>query len=116
MNAIADRANAWIVGGDTGLSSKAIWAHMMGAPNPRFGWSHPSDPDDLGRCLRLLEEIPEWKPRLPEMAARSKKWAALVASWDRIEASMIDEVGIDWSRARAAPKTYHIMKSVMGER
>lgn len=115
MSDIASRANAWIVGDDTGASSTAIWAHMMGAGAPRFGWSYPLDPDDLGRCLRLLELIPEWKPRMPEMAARSKYWAALVGHWGTIAQSMTEEVGIDWSKGRRAPKTYALMKDVLKE-
>jgi hypothetical protein len=115
MSSISDRANSWIVGDDTGASSKAIWAHMMDAGAPRFGWSHPWDPDDLGRCLRLLELIPEWKPRMPEMAVRSKSWAALVANWGTIAMSMADEVGIDCSKGRRAPKTYALMKDVLKE-
>jgi hypothetical protein len=105
MSDVTHRSTCWIVDGDTGLSSEAIWANMMGTQRPRWGWSHPLDPADLGRCLRLLEVIPEWKPRLPEMAARSKQWAALVANWAALETSMRDEVGVDWSKNRSAPKT-----------
>jgi len=115
MSNISSRAHTWIVGNDTGASSEAIWAHMMGAGTPRFGWSYPLDPDDLGRCLRLLELIPEWKSRMPEMATRSKSWAALIANWGAIAMTMADEVGIDWSKGRRAPKTYALMKDVLKE-
>lgn len=104
----------WIVGDDTGDSSKAIWAHMMGFKS-RNGWDHPWDPSDLGRCLRLLEIAPEWKPRLPEMATRSKQWALLVAHWDEIAAMMLDEVGMNWEKAQSAPRTYKLMKDVLGQ-
>lgn len=76
-----DRANSWIAGRDTGASSKAIWAVMMGQ---KGDGSYPSDGDDLGRCLRLLEFIPEWKPRINEMAPVNQYWAALVANWDEL--------------------------------
>lgn len=110
----AERANAWIVGSDSGMSSKAIWAHMMGG-EPAYGWSHPHDPADFGRCARLLELMPEWKARLPEMAARSAVWTRLVARWDEIYASMDSEVGIDWSKGRRASLTYDLMQRVLSE-
>ena len=34
-------------------------------PYPKRGYyDHPHDPDDLNRCLLLLDLIPEWKPRI----------------------------------------------------
>lgn len=84
------RANAWITGRDTGASSKAIWAVMMGA---KSDGSYPSDGDDLGRCLRLLEAVPEWKPRLGEMAAVNRYWAALVTHWDELAALHSEQGG-----------------------
>jgi hypothetical protein len=106
-----ERAHAWVVGEDTGISSKAIWAKMMGTR--RRDSCHPWDPDDLGRCLRLLEAVPEWKPRLSEMADVSPIWAALVARWDEIAQSMADEVGIDWSKSQSASRTYNMMRTII---
>lgn len=46
------RLAQWLVSRDTGLSSEAIVARLNGAAvNPR---NYPHDPDDLGRCIRLL--------------------------------------------------------------
>lgn len=59
------RANIWITGDDTGISSKVIWAVMMGVPVTNK--STPSDPSDFGRCYRLLKLIPEWENRLEEL-------------------------------------------------
>lgn len=78
-----ERAATWIVGRDTGSSSKALWAVMMGV---KGDGSYPSDGGDLGRCLRLLEAVPEWKARLPEMSAVSPYWEALVKHWDELAA------------------------------
>jgi hypothetical protein len=74
----------WIAGRDTGVSSKTIWAVMVGtAPDMA---DVPHDPDDFGRCFRLLELVPEWRPRLPEVAARYPKWGPMVEVWDELEA------------------------------
>lgn len=80
---IEQRANQWIAGRDTGASSKALWAVMMGSKPERH--AYPSDGGDLGRCMRLLDAVPEWKPRIGEMAAISPYWAALVAEWPKLE-------------------------------
>lgn len=103
---------SWIVGENVGESSKAIWAHMMGAGKPRWGYSYPHDPDDLSRCLRLLRLIPEWRERMPEMAKHGMVWRALIENWQCLENMMEAEVGWDWSKGSRAPKTYEFMKSL----
>lgn len=105
-------ALAWIVGPDTGLSSRAIWATMAGVRDgPK---DHPLDPADLGRCLRLLDAVPEWHPRIGEMASVSPQWAALVARWGDLRAAMVADVGLRWEKGRAAPGTYTLMKQILG--
>lgn len=58
------RALFWAVHYHTGSSSKSIAQHMAtgisdGTP--------PSDADDRSRCIKLLELVPEWLPRLDEL-------------------------------------------------
>lgn len=116
MSDVPQAALDWIASGDTGLSSEAIWAHMAGSrmlDNDRRGYSFPHDPDDLGRCLRLLDAVPEWKARIGEMAQHSPYWAALVARWDELAKCMEDEVGIAWQKGRSAPKTYALMREIL---
>lgn len=67
MNDIKDRALVWLLGGDTGLSSETLCAHMLGIEYKGHS-SPPSDSADRGRCIRLLKLIPEWQERLEEMA------------------------------------------------
>jgi len=115
MRDIPQKALEWIVGGDTGISSENIWAVMVGGHGKRrngFNNFHPSDPADFGRCARLLTLVPEWRPRMDEMRILSKEWSALVDHWDEVESCMREEVGIDWSKGRAAPKTYNLIKRV----
>lgn len=62
------RALFWALSGDCGVSSEAIANHMLGnTKSGRFSFQPPSDADDRGRCIRLLELIPEWIPQLKEM-------------------------------------------------
>lgn len=73
----------WVTGRDTGASSMALWSHMM---TGRSTGEHPHDADDFGRIARLLDLVPEWRARVPEMARYSREWAALVAHWDALDA------------------------------
>ena len=108
------RARRWIVDGRVGSSSKAIWSHMMGVPGQDM--SYPSDPDDLNRCLLLLQLIPEWQPRMAEMVVHGKAWAGLAGKWKELTTLFLDEVGLNWSKGTKlrATKTYELMKQLQG--
>lgn len=68
---VESRALFWALSGDTGNSSRTIAGHMTGNPTESHQMP-PSDRDDRGRCIRLLELIPEWIPRLKEMVQYDK--------------------------------------------
>lgn len=68
---VEQRALFWALSGDTGISSEAIAKHMTGNTPGRM--MPPSDASDRGRCIRLLELIPEWIARLPEMVQYDEK-------------------------------------------
>lgn len=110
------RAHRWIVGGDTGMSSETIWSVMMGVPcrSP----STPLDPDDFGRCWRLLVLIPSWRPRMPEVAKKYPQWTAMVREWDRLstmyEAVIADK---DWPNqwTAAGKALYDSMQPLLDE-
>lgn len=106
---VADRALRWKNGHDTGMSSMFLWAVLMGRTMGRVHYPH--DPSDFGRCHRLLELIPEWRPRLGEVGAKSPEWGALVGAWDELTALYLEELpnGI-------ASKLYARMKALLGER
>lgn len=112
MSTIERRAMEWLVGTDTGISSVAICRHMLGIARPRKH-SHPRDGGDLGRCLRLLELIPEWKSRINEMAEHGPYWAALAARWDELEVSLSEEAGSQFERFAKSPKTYNLMRQIL---
>lgn len=108
-----ERLGAWLNSRDTGLSSEAIFHFMTLAVPPEH---HPHDPADLGRCLRLLERFPEWKPRMPELAAHDPFWAALLDCWGEIVSSFTQEAGGSIPEKYAswrAPKTYELMRHIL---
>lgn len=85
----------WWKGVDVGKSSSAIFAalcpdSLLAAQAREYGCgATPLDADDLGRCLRLLSAIPEFKLRLGEIATAypGTPWPQIVARWPKLEAA-----------------------------
>jgi hypothetical protein len=81
---VVERAFEWLLySRDTGRSSEAICAYMVGGVGNTSS-AHPLDAADLGRCLRLLNQFPEWKARMWEMGDLTEEWSELVRHWDEL--------------------------------
>ena len=97
-----NKINEWLRDGDVGTSSAAIVTKLTGLnickSDDMFA---PSDPSDLLRCIRLLEYVPELKPRIVEMSGVSDRWKVIVDNWDELENLLVDELPTG-----KAPKTY----------
>lgn len=118
----------WLAGDDTGISSKAILNAALGkptTPSKDYHWhNEPYDPDDLGRCLRMLRLMP-WAARgLAVLATHSGYWAVLVEHWVELEKTLAEEVGIYGDHGHVAQRTFamierlhkHPAKTPTGER
>lgn len=103
----------WSLGCDTGASSKFMASWLLAVAKPDCWREYPSDPSDLGRCLRLLRIVPELSADFARMAHAGPVWAALVARWGELERSMAEECGIDGEKQREAPRTYALMNSII---
>jgi hypothetical protein len=103
----------WFIHGKVGLSSKTMASWLGFSEKFEDGQNYPHDPDDLDRCLQLLNFVPELRIFLPNMAVLSPVWKALIESWDEIENSHINEVGLGWSKNRSAPATYYLMRNII---
>jgi len=77
----------WICGHDTGTSSKTIFSVMTNVKAMRA--DVPYDPDDFGRCHRLLVLVPEWRSRLQEVADQYAEWGPIVREWDKLTEEFI---------------------------
>jgi hypothetical protein len=91
---VDSREFQWFSGGDTGLSSKAIFGVMIGHPLER---SYPIDWDDFGRCYRLLELFPEWRPRMHEVSERFPEWKPIVDRWELLSKTYADKKHRDFN-------------------
>lgn len=97
----------WLGGSDTGLSSKAIALTALGAMPERP--CAPSDGDDFGRCIRLIECAPEAASALPTLARDGgAAWAALVPRWDDISKAYHEEIA-----GQNEGGTYELMRSIL---
>jgi len=97
----------WALGDDTGSSSKHMAAVAAGFQG--YG-SHPVDPSDLGRCIRLVQTVPGVRDAFPAIAASTPKWAVIVEHWDELVA--LYEQECRGRRYFDALQTYRRMKEL----
>ena len=112
MSEIQAKVLSWIATGRVGASSQAMAMAACGLPSDG---SYPHDPADLNRCLLMLEAVPEVRANFDKIAALGVVWGRLIARWGEIEEAFLDEAGRNWSKAESAPKTYQLMKEVIGD-
>jgi len=102
----------WLLGTDTGVSSMTIFSvlserYQAEAKEKYKRADTPHDPDDFGRCYRLLERFPAWRKRLGEVAAEHPAWARLVEHWDKMEALWREELP-----KKSCPKLYRLIQEL----
>lgn len=101
---------SWLLSDETGSSSQYM-AYVLSqaqgiewpihlAPIPVS--AYPRDPDDFGRCIGLIEAVPEFGGIIPEMSHRGAHWQAVTTNWadwlemyhsgdaDRLRTEMLD--------------------------
>lgn len=110
MRSDGDPELLWLYGPDVGCSSLTIFSvlnsrgHSM---NSQWRLDIPHDPDDFGRCYRLLNAIPGWRERLPEVAAKYPRWKPYVAAWEELTRLFEEE-----SPSGKCPKLYQRMQEL----
>ena len=105
----------WAMGRDTGTSSLTIYAAITGKRSPRNGYNRfdiPHDPDDFGRCYRLLKLFPTWRTLLAKTISICPEWEPFVAAWD--ELTELYELEVP-NHKGSAPKLYARMKEIRAE-
>jgi len=96
LSALSEPARKWLLTGHLGLSSCTMFAACTGfIPDylsERVAPKHyPYDPDDFGRCQKLIEAVPEveeaYRLVMPKV---SPVWAEMIARWPAIVAALDD--------------------------
>lgn len=105
----------WLAFGERGISSNTIVSTLFGI-DANKGWcgSYPHDPDDLTRCVKLIESCPSVVERFDLMRYVGPVWAGLVDAWPELVAMLNEEIP-NW-RTRvggSAPKTYARMREII---
>ena len=99
----------WLRGRDTGTSSLTIFSVMNNQVVTKH-YDLPHDPDDFGRCYRLLKLFPSWKNRLSEVVKRFPEWGPMVREWDTITKLYEQELPTG-----LAPRCYELMQQLRAE-
>ena len=103
----------WLLSDDTGTSSETILAAALDIKfKGLFSWDAPSDPSDLGRCIRLLDKLP-WIKDLAFseiFKSGSVNWKNIINNWDILQSLYFEELP-----SGNLPKTYDLMKYLRGE-
>ena len=93
---IGTRLQIWLKDGEHGSSADTMFSVMAFGSRVQITgissvlktegeYSHPFDADDLKRCIKFLQWVPEWKKdRLFMMKSVSKVWSNLVENWDKM--------------------------------
>lgn len=108
----------WLASDDTGLSSRYMASVLSlasgasvhcgrtrssdGAP------AYPLDPDDFGRCVRMLDACPELSPHIPALAENSGLvWKAIAERWGNLEMLYREELP-----SGSCPKLYDELQKI----
>lgn len=109
------RLAQWLAGRDTGLSSECVALFLSAGVS---NGSSPMDMNDWGRCMRLLDIMPEWKGRMAEMAEAGGRWPAFAKRWAELADTWQAENGTtsppkyDWPEC---PKSVELFREIRDE-
>lgn len=80
------RIGNWLLGDDTGISSKTMAAIALGSDQGYMSWhvDAPHDPSDFARCYRLVQAVPEIRAAFPRIAERVPPFAGILERWDEL--------------------------------
>jgi hypothetical protein len=109
-------AMEWIIGNDTGISSKNIWTVATGLPLYDMPYYYrgmtPADPSDFGRCYRLLKCFKNPDEVMAKVAERFPNWKPLVREWKTL--TQMYETAVSSPEGRA-PEMYNLMQKLNEE-
>lgn len=89
---LAFRLANWLVNNDTSVSCKFMAGVALNGAGYRSKWpslyTAPSDAAELGRCVRLVTDVPEVRPAaFAILRGINPVWGVYVEQWDRLAAT-----------------------------
>jgi hypothetical protein len=104
----------WFATGRVGASSKAMACCFAGIDGDEK--NHPYDPDDLSRCLKFLDAVPEARTHMDKLRSISPQWSKLVDHWAELEETYRAEFAEGWrNRPRNGHPTWDLMQRIFAE-
>lgn len=102
--------DAWFSSDDTGLSSQYLASVL--SDRGLIENNHPHDPTDFGRCVRLLDAVPELRAKLPRLSdvKHGRVWTAIYEYWAELELLYREE-----SPSGSCPRCYNLMNQIITE-
>lgn len=114
MSDLAMKVLEWQSKGHVGVSSATMASIALGMKK-NFYHSHfgaPSDPADLNRCMKLVDELPEIRGHFNSIGEMVPEFKPLLDHWDEITGLLREELS---NPDKRAPKTYKRMKELLRE-
>jgi hypothetical protein len=87
-----------LTSGETGASAKYL-AWSLGAPINRQFHTEPADCWDFGRCVRMLDKIPELRANMThfdDAPEHGPIWIRLIEQWSELEALYREREKHEW--------------------
>ncbi|ACK80782.1 hypothetical protein RU820_05335 [Acidithiobacillus ferrooxidans] len=119
---LRDAEIEWLAVGEQGRSSQAIFwkvrADLMFPDGKRpEDTAYPLDPSDLGRCRKLLEQVPSVNEKFVQVMGTmaGPVWAGLVENWECLCATMDREAPTWREGVGMAEETYRLMQEIIAE-
>ena len=88
----------WIINGETGVSSKTMWACLKGVDIQRNYGGIPYDPDDFSRCYKFFKECNLTFPELYVVSEKLPHWKPYIENWETLSDMYEENVKTNWHK------------------
>lgn len=88
----------WIINGETGVSSKVMWACLKGVDINRNYGGIPYDPGDFSRCYKLVKECNLTFPELYIISKKLPHWKPYLDNWEILSDMYEENIKTNWQK------------------
>lgn len=74
----------WLSSDDVGLSSRYMITVLANIGHPMADGDTPSDADDLGRCIRMVEAC-TLEAEIPRLFEMGDNWKRIAENWEKLK-------------------------------